>query len=96
MKGRATAPSFKKKEIMDFIKVEKDIWKMQDGSLFEGNINDVPKGNPSKIAKAGHEYKVEYLESHGWGEKKAAPKKKAAAKKAPETKAVKKDDVEDK
>lgn len=81
---------------MEYIKVEKDIWKLQDGSLFEGNINDVPKGNPSKIAKAGYEYKVEYLESHGWGEKKAAPKKKAAAKKPPETKAVKKDDVEDK
>ena len=96
MKGWATAPSSKIKEIMEYIKVKKDIWKMQDGSLFEGNINDVPKGNPSKIAKAGHEYKVEYLESHGWGEKKAAPKKKAAAKKSPETKAVKKDDVEDK
>ncbi len=71
----------------DFIKVEKDIWKLEDGSLFEGNINDVPQGNPSNVAKAGKEYKVEYLELHGWGKKKSA--KKSAAKKAPETKAQK-------
>ena len=50
---------------MEYIKVEKDIWKMADGSLFEGNVNDVPKGNPSNVAKAGKEYSMEYLEFHG-------------------------------
>tara|TARA_B100001059_G_C17265362_1_gene300961 strand:- start:225 stop:476 length:252 start_codon:yes stop_codon:yes gene_type:complete len=83
---------------MEFIKVEKDIWKLQDGSIFEGSANELPKSNASKIAKAGMEYKKEYLEGQGWGAKKkeAAPKKKAAAKKAPETKAVKPEDLEDK
>ena len=41
---------------MSFIKVEKDIWKLKDGSLWEGNVNDVPKGNPDNIANAGKEY----------------------------------------
>tara|TARA_Y100000389_G_scaffold195703_1_gene227518 strand:- start:263 stop:514 length:252 start_codon:yes stop_codon:yes gene_type:complete len=83
---------------MEYIKVEKDIWKMADGSLFEGNVNDVPKGNPSNVAKAGKEYSMEYLEFHGWGKKeKAAPKKKAAKKdKKVENKAVKPEDTEDK
>jgi hypothetical protein len=71
---------------MEYIKVEKDIWKLSDGSLFEGNVNDA-KGTPSNVAKAGKEYSVEYLESHGW--KKEAPKKKAVKKEAPETKAQK-------
>ncbi len=83
---------------MEFIKVEKDIWKLQDGSIFEGSANELPKSNASKIAKAGMEYKKEYLEGQGWGakkeeaapkKKKAAHKKKAAAKEAPETKAQK-------
>lgn len=76
---------------MEFIKVEKDIWKLQDGSIFEGSANELPKSNASKIAKAGMEYKKEYLEAQGWGAKKkeAAPKKKAAVKEAPETKAQK-------
>ena len=70
---------------------------MADGSLFEGNVNDVPKGNPSNVAKAGKEYSMEYLESHGWGKKEKAPKKKAAKKdKKVENKAVKPEDTEDK
>ena len=73
---------------MEFIKVEKDIWKLQDGSLWEGNVNECPEGNADHIAHAGKEYQSDYLEMHGWGKKKAAPKK-AAAKKAPETKAQK-------
>jgi hypothetical protein len=84
---------------MEYIKVEKDIWKMQDGTLFEGNINDVPKGNPSSVAKAGKEYSKEYLEFHGWGKKeevKKSSKKKSASKKTIEDKAVKPEDVEDK
>ena len=81
---------------MEFIKVETDIWKLQDGTIFEGSANDLPKSNASKIAKKGMEYKVEYLEAQGWGKKKAAPMKKAAPKAAPETKAVKPEDVEDK
>ena len=76
---------------MEYIKVEKDIWKMADGTLFEGNINDVPKGNPSAVAKAGKEYSMEYLEYHGWGKKEKAPKEKKV-----ENKAVKPEDVEDK
>ena len=78
--------------------VEKDIWKLSDGTIWEGNVNQCPEGNPDNVAKAGKEYSVEYLELHGVGKKKAkaAPKKKAAAKKAPETKAVKPEAVEDK
>ena len=72
-----------------FIKVEKDIWKLKDGSLWEGNVNECPEGNPDNVAHAGKEYQEDYLKLHGWGKKKAAPKKKAAAKKAPETKAQK-------
>jgi hypothetical protein len=67
----------------EFIKVEKDIWKLEDGSLWEGNINQCPEGNPDSVAKAGKEYQLDYLELHGYG------KKKAAVKKAPETKAQK-------
>lgn len=83
---------------MEYIKVEKDIWKLQDGSIFEGPANDVPKSNASKIAKKGMEYSIAYLEQNGW--KKEAPKKPAApkksAKKEVENKAVKPEDVEDK
>lgn len=79
---------------MEYIKVEKDIWKMADGTLFEGNINDVPKGNPSNVAKAGKEYSMEYLESHGWGQE--SKKKKSSKKDKVEDKAVKPSDVEDK
>ncbi len=73
----------------DYIKVEKDIWKLNDGSLFEGNVNDVPQGNPSNVAKAGKEYSVDYLKLHGWSEKKKSAPKKKATKKAPSTKAQK-------
>ena len=31
---------------MSFIKVEKDIWKLKDGSLWEGNVNECPESNP--------------------------------------------------
>ena len=34
---------------MDYIKVETDIWKLQDGSIFEGSANELPKSNASKI-----------------------------------------------
>ena len=61
---------------MEFIKVEKDIWKLQDGSIFEGSANELPKSNASKIAKAGMEYKKEYLEGQGWGAKKKEEAKK--------------------
>lgn len=83
---------------MEYIKVKTDIWKLADGSIFEGPANELPKSNAAKIAKKGMEYKVEYLEDKGWKAeaKKEAPKKKAAAKKAPETKAVKPEDTEDK
>jgi len=82
---------------MEYIKVEKDIWKLQDGSIFEGPASDVPKSNASKIAKKGMEYSIAYLEQNGWKKeapKPAAPKK--SAKKEVENKAVKPEDVEDK
>ena len=41
---------------MSFIKVEKDIWKLKDGSLWEGNVNECPESNPDNIAHAGKEY----------------------------------------
>jgi hypothetical protein len=83
---------------MEYIVAKTDIWKLQDGTIFEGPANDLPKSNASKIAKKGMEYSVANLEAQGW--KKAAPKKEAAPKKkaAPkvENKAVKPEDVEDK
>lgn len=82
---------------MEYIKVENDIWKLSDGSLYEGDVSGI-SGQASKIAKKGHEYKVEYLEFHGWGAKKVeeAPKKKAVKKSEVEDKAVKSADIEDK
>ncbi len=81
---------------MEYIVAKTDIWKLQDGTIFEGPANDLPKSNASKIAKKGMEYSVAYLENNGW--KKAAPKKAAPKKAAPkvENKAVKPEDVEDK
>jgi hypothetical protein len=81
---------------MEYIVAKTDIWKLQDGTIFEGPANDLPKSNASKIAKKGMEYSVDYLENNGW--KKAAPKKAAPKKAAPkvENKAVKPEDVEDK
>ena len=81
---------------MEYIVAKTDIWKLQDGTIFEGPANDLPKSNASKIAKKGMEYSVDYLEKNGW--KKAAPKKAAPKKAAPkvENKAVKPEDVEDK
>ena len=76
---------------MEYIVAKTDIWKLQDGTIFEGPANDLPKSNASKIAKKGMEYSVANLEAQGW--KKAAPKK--AAPKV-ENKAVKPEDVEDK
>ena len=81
----------------DFIKPEKSIWKLNDGTVWEGDFNDLPKSGASLIAKAGKEYPTEWLKEQGWGKKapakkKAAPKKaapKAAPKKKVETKAVK-------
>jgi len=84
---------------MEYIKVENDIWKLADGSLYEGDVSGV-SGQASKIAKKGHEYNADYLAKHGWGVKKAAPKeeapKKKSTKKSIENKAVKPEDVEDK
>jgi len=81
---------------MEYIVAKTDIWKLQDGTIFEGPANDLPKSNAAKIAKKGMEYSVDYLEHNGW--KKAAPKKAAPKKAAPkvENKAVKPEDVEDK
>lgn len=83
----------------EYIKPEKSIWKMADGAIWEGPLAELPKSNASLIAKAGVEVSVEYLKSQGWGkveEKKAEAPNKKAAKKAPETKAVKPEDTEDK
>ena len=78
---------------------EKNIYKLPDGKLWEGDANDVPYSQADLIAKAGKEYPTEWLKEQGWGKvekkKESAPKKKAA-KKAPETKAIKPEDTEDK
>ena len=72
---------------------------MKAGSIWEGPSSELPKSGASLIAKAGKEYPTEWLKEQGWGkvEKKneSAPNKKAA-KKAPETKAIKPEDTEDK
>jgi hypothetical protein len=76
----------------EYIKPEKTIWKMADGSIFEGPMAELPKSGASKIAKAGVEVSKEWLKAQGWAdpsEKKAAPAKKSAPKKKVETKAVK-------
>ena len=72
-----------------FIKPEKSIWKLQDGTIWEGPISELPKANADLIAKAGWEYPESFLKEKGW---KAPAKKKAAPKKKVETKAVKPSD----
>jgi len=73
---------------------EKNIYKLPDGKIWEGNPVDVPTSQADLVAKAGKEYPTAWLKEQGWGKKKAAPKK--AAPKPAEEKAVKKSDVEDK
>ena len=78
---------------------EKNIWKLPDGKIWEGVAADLPVSQADLIAKAGHEYPTAWLKEQGWGKKapaKKAPAKKAAAKEPAETKAVKKEEVEDK
>ena len=72
---------------------EKNIYKLPDGKIWEGNPVDVPTSQADLIAKAGKEYPTAWLKEQGWGKKapaKKAPVEKAAAKKPAETKAVKK------
>jgi len=78
----------------DIFKPEKTIWKMKDGSFFEGSLAELPKSGASKIAAAGKEVSKEWLKEQGWkdaSEKKAEekPVKKSVPKKKVETKAVK-------
>lgn len=81
----------------DIIKPEKTIWKMKDGSFFEGSLAELPKSGASKIAQAGKEVSKKWLKEQGWKDSSAkkkepakkAPAKKAAPKKKVETKAVK-------
>ena len=78
-----------------FIKPEKSIWKLQDGTIWEGPMSELPKANADLIAKAGWEYPESFLKEQGWGKKapaKKAPAKKVAPKKKVETKAVKPSD----
>lgn len=79
---------------MKYIKVEKDIWQLGDGSLFEGAKADLPKSNASKLAGAGKTYPEDYLKEIGFL-KEDKPKAKKSEKKV-ENKAVKPKDVEDK
>ena len=65
----------------DYIKPEKSIWKLGDGTIWEGPQSELPKSNASLIAKAGNEYPTEWLKEQGWGKK--APAKKAPAKAEP-------------
>ena len=69
---------------------EKNIYKLPDGKLWEGDPVDVPTSQADLVAKAGKEYPTDWLKEQGWG------KKAKAEKKAPAEKAVKKSDVEDK
>ena len=64
-----------------FIKPEKAIWKLQDGTIWEGPASELPKANADLIAKAGWEYPESFLKEQGWGKK--APAKKAPAKAEP-------------
>lgn len=83
---------------MKYIKVEKDIWQLGDGSLFEGAKADLPKSNASKLAGAGKTYPEDYLKEIGYLKdkpKEDKPKAKKSQKKV-ENKAVKPKDVEDK
>jgi len=78
---------------------EKNIYKLPDGKLWEGNPVDVPTSQADLIAKAGKEYPTDWLKEQGWGKKeKPAKKSSKPAKKAEkvEEKAVKSDEVEDK
>ena len=68
-----------------FVVVEKNIWKLEDGTIWEGSLADAPSGNAALIAKAGREYPEAWLKEQGVGKK--APAKKAPAKKAPAKKA---------
>ena len=70
----------------EYTKPQKSIWKLKDGTIWEGPLAELPKSGASLIAKAGKEYPTEWLKEQGWG-KKAKAEKKAPAKKAP----VKKD-----
>lgn len=78
----------------DIIKPEKTIWKMKDGSFFEGSLAELPKSGASKIAQAGKEVSKKWLKEQGW--KDSSAKKKAPAKKAPAKKAAPKKKVETK
>ena len=78
----------------DIIKPEKTIWKMRDGSFFEGSLAELPKSGASKIAQAGKEVSKKWLKEQGW--KDSSAKKKAPAKKAPAKKAAPKKKVETK
>jgi len=76
----------------EFTKVEKNVYKMKDGSIWEGVPADLPRSGASLIAKAGKEYPTEWLKEQGWGKKSPAKKKaepKKSSKKKVETKAVK-------
>lgn len=79
---------------------EKNIYKLPDGKLWEGNPVDVPTSQADLIAKAGKEYPTDWLKEQGWG-KKDKPEAKKSSKPAKKTakveeKAVKSDEVEDK
>ena len=76
----------------EFTKVTKNVYKMKDGSIWEGAPADLPRSGASLIAKAGKEYPTEWLKEQGWGKKAPAMKKaepKKSSKKKVETKAVK-------
>ena len=79
----------------DIFKPEKTIWKMADGTFFEGALAELPKSGASKLAPAGKEISKAWLKDQGWNDKKA-PAKKAPAKKAPAKKAEPKEKVETK
>ena len=69
----------------EYIKPQKSIWKMKDGSIWEGPLSELPKSGASLIAKAGKEYPTEMaqrarLGKSGEEEKNLLLSKKAAKK----------------
>ena len=54
---------------------EKNIYKLPDGKIWEGNPVDVPTSQADLVAKAGKEYPTAWLKEQGWGERKLLLKK---------------------
>ena len=52
----------------EYTNQKKSIWKLADGTVWEGPQSELPKSNASN-SKAGHEYPTDWLKEQGWGKK---------------------------